>query len=46
MVYRRIHRFEEPRVTKRLSSSARSGNTHGQTEEEEMGGDNLRLTFT
>ena len=33
-------------VTKRLTSSTQSGNTHAQTEEQEMAGDKLRLTFT
>lgn len=33
-------------VTKRLTSSTQSGNTQGQTEEQEMAGDKLRLSFT
>ena len=33
-------------VTKRLASSTQSGNTHDQTEEQEMAGDKLRLKFT
>lgn len=33
-------------VTKRLTSSTQSGTTHGQSEEQEMAGDKLRLTFT
>ncbi|CAD6583415.1 MAG: hypothetical protein ASARMPREDX12_001270 [Alectoria sarmentosa] len=33
-------------VTKRLTSSTQSGNTQAQTEEQEMAGDKLRLTFT
>lgn len=33
-------------VTKRLSSSTHSGTSQAQTEEEEMAGDKLRLTFT
>ena len=32
-------------VTKRLSSSTSSGNTHQESEEQEMKGDKLRLTF-
>lgn len=33
-------------VTKRLTSSTQSGNANAQTEEQEMSGDKLRLTFT
>ena len=33
-------------VTKRLTSSTQSGNPQAQTEEQEMAGDKLRLTFT
>ena len=33
-------------VTKRLTSSTQSGTTHFQSEEQEMAGDKLRLTFT
>ena len=33
-------------VTKRLTSSTQSGNTQAQSEEQEMAGDMLRLTFT
>ena len=33
-------------VTKRLASSTHSGDTHHQTEEQEMAGDKLRLNFT
>ena len=33
-------------VTKRLTSSTQSGDTQAQTEEQEMAGDKLRLTFT
>lgn len=33
-------------VTKRLTSSTQPGNTQAQTEEQEMAGDKLRLTFT
>ena len=33
-------------VTKRLSSSTHSGTTHHQTEEQEMQGEKLRMTFT
>ena len=33
-------------VTKRLASSAHSGDSHHQTEEQEMAGDKLRLNFT
>ena len=33
-------------VTKRLTSSTQSGSTHAQSEEQEMAGDKLRLTFT
>ena len=33
-------------VTKRLTSSTQSGTTHAQSEEQEMAGDKLRLTFT
>lgn len=33
-------------VTKRLTSSTQSGSTQAQTEEQEMAGDKLRLTFT
>ena len=33
-------------VTKRLTSSTQSGITHAQSEEQEMAGDKLRLTFT
>lgn len=33
-------------VTKRLTSSTQSGHTQAQTEEQEMAGDKLRLTFT